>query len=67
MFGILEGSFGPSIIRGNMKHGSQLGTALLEMLELQKDNGVNAESKKQVWRGYKNVDRSSLFETFMAS
>ena len=67
MFGILEGSFGPSIIRGNMKHGSQLGTALLEMLELQKDNGVNAESKNQVWRGYKNVDRSSLFEKFMAS
>lgn len=67
MFGILEGSFGPSIIRGNMKHGSQLGTALLEMLELQKDDGVNAESKKQVWRGYKNVVRSSLFEKFMAS
>lgn len=67
MFGILEGSFGPSIIRGNMKHGSQLGTALLEILELQKAEGVIAESRKQVWRGYKNVDRSYLFERFMAS
>ena len=67
MFGILEGSFGPSVIQGNMKHGSQLGTALLEMLELQKDEGFNAESRKQVWRGYKNVDISYLFERFMAS